>query len=320
MTLASHRKHVAKPAGNVASAIINELKDNLRKEADGSGIVAVSRGTMTNGGKHAWNGSDIDLGIVDTERRSGSRLDLVNLAAVTKALGKTVADLGSYGIHPVISTSFVFETFAEELAMRGVSERNGNAKVVILDCMFYPTTEAAIGWSGSATVSYSAPFVISSFEKGTLFFGGEKDRSELVTALRKAEVQNAARTRMGDIIHTAEKLFSDTYILYIANHNLPEDMRARDSLRKLKVVAIFLTDGILYEPAGAYPDWSSLDGSKDRLPKEVVAFIESINELRGKYSKGHVEGFPKFQELEELFRLGHRALEAVSQKYTQPAQ
>ncbi len=309
----------SRPIENIASHIINELRDNLIKEARGSGIVAVSRGTRTNGGKHAWNGSDIDLGIAGTVSRE-FRLDARNLAGVAKALSLTVSNLGGDGIYPVISTSFVFETFAEEIAMKGVAGKEGSAKVVILDCMFYPTTEAAIGWSGSANVSYSTPFLISSFEKGSLFLGSETRRSELVAALRRSEADATGRTRIEDAIHTAEKLFSDTYMLYIANHNLPEDMRARDSLRKLKVVALFLADGILYRPGEMYPEWSSMAGEREKLPVELVQFIEGINKLREKYSEGHAEGYPKFQELSALFELGHLALDAVSMKYMGPSQ
>ncbi len=246
--------------------------------------------------------SDLDIAVFAT-KPSLKRLDEDRLDRFFTSMRDAITDLEkNHNIYavatfdPNLGASFKYlaKYYIESEGKLKLNED----KIVLLDCMFYPSLNSAIFWpnpilAGMEVFGDNVTRMLSD-DTELLVFGKEeerlklKQRVELAKPLRKRETNTE---NIDHVIRISEKQIVDTYGNFRSNIHMPEEMFAVEIMNQMKNVIINLVKNIKNDNENWY--WKKIRERNSEFPDYIQKFTDKLDVMRN-------GSMPTHKELTEL--------------------
>lgn len=246
--------------------------------------------------------SDLDIAVFAT-KPSLKRLDEDRLDRFFTSIRDAMADLEkNHNIYavatfdPNLGASFKYLA-KYHIESEGKLKLNED-KIVLLDCMFYPSLNSAIFWpnpilAGMEAFGDSVTRMLSD-DTELLVFGKEEERLKLKQRVELAKPLRKRETNIESIDHViriSEKQIVDTYGNFHANIHMPEEMFAVEIMNQMKGVMINLVRNIKNDNENWY--WKKIMERNSEFPDYIQKFTDKLDVMRN-------GSMPTHKELTEL--------------------
>lgn len=224
--------------------------------------------------------------------------------------------MAKVGIYPVLTSDYNTEASVQDLSKYYISAKESiplrSTNTILINPVFCSSINSAL--VQSAMWSNGIGFWTEVFSNGILQYGTEEVRSkvrvDLLEMITTEVFTNRPKNDLSNSLLIAEGLINSTCLFHGSNINLPASTIKRDTIQKMKVVAVELTVASVELKGGLegrtkqdIGPWHTIVENVGTMSEAMQVFVRRLDEIRNRLV------LPNFKEISELRRMGVDAID-----------